>query len=311
MRQWWQNVMKDYFTFSAKERTGLLALAVVGVAIFVLVRLWPVKNQPADPRAFQRELAQLTITIDSSRRTAQTPKNFSYTKYSYASNYKADKHLPGKLFTFDPNTLDAAGWKQLGIKDKTVETIGKLVSKGFRFRQPADIQKIYGLQASDVSRLMPFVKIAETPGKVSNPLPVVTERPFVKQVVDINTADTAGLIALPGIGSKLALRIVTFREKLGGFISVDQIAETYGLSDSTFQVIKPRLQCAHTGVKTININTAEASTLKTHPYIKWNLANALCNYRQQHGNFNSIDDLKKIDLVTDEVFKKLSPYLSL
>ena len=61
-------------------------------------------------------------------------------------------------------------------------------------------------------------------------------------IIDVNTADTSAFISLPGIGSKLAARIVTFREKLGGFYSVEQIGETYGLPDSTFQKIKQWLK---------------------------------------------------------------------
>ena len=61
--------------------------------------------------------------------------------------------------------------------------------------------------------------------------------------IDINTADTTAFIALPGIGSKLANRIIAFRTKLGGFSDVDQIREVYGLKDSVFQIIHPFLSC--------------------------------------------------------------------
>lgn len=74
-------------------------------------------------------------------------------------------------------------------------------------------------------------------------------------MVTINDADTSAFIALPGIGSKLSARIVAFRDKLGGFYSVEQIGETWGLADSTFQKIKGRLQVSGE-VRKINVNTA-------------------------------------------------------
>jgi len=118
-------------------------------------------------------------------------------------------------------------------------------------------------------------------------------------------------IALPGIGSKLAARIVTFRERLGGFYSIKQVADTYGLPDSTFSKIEPLLQCDHSAVRQIDINVADANALKQHPYIRWNIANAIVQYRAQHGNFKTLEDLQQLALITPEIFEKIKPYLKL
>ena len=115
---------------------------------------------------------------------------------------------------------------------------------------------------------------------------------------------------MPGIGSKLAARIVNFRDKLGGFYSVSQVGETYGLPDSTFQKIKGSLQLGGT-VKRLDVNSATKEQLKTHPYIKWNLANAIVEYRNQHGAFKSLDELKNITIIDDTTFEKIVHYLSL
>ena len=116
---------------------------------------------------------------------------------------------------------------------------------------------------------------------------------------------------MPGIGSKLAYRITNFRDKLGGFYSVEQIKETYGLADSTFQKIKPYLNVNADAIKKMNINTATKEELKVHPYIKWNLANAIVEYRTQHGNYKNLQELKNIVLIDDEAFNKILPYLTL
>jgi DNA uptake protein ComE-like DNA-binding protein len=127
---------------------------------------------------------------------------------------------------------------------------------------------------------------------------------------DINTADTSAFIALPGIGSKLASRIVLFREKLGGFYDVRQIGEVYGLQDSIFRKISPMLKCDPNAVTKIDINNAEREALRMHPYIRWQLANALVAYRDQHGSFHSADDIAKLDNVDAEAVKKMMPYIS-
>src|SRR6185437_7375519 len=104
-----------------------------------------------------------------------------------------------------------------------------------------------------------------------------TSSPYVVkaiQIIDVNLADTTALISLPGIGSKLAQRIIAFRNKLGGFYSIEQVGETYLLPDSTFQKIKPKLTIVGNNVKQININVASIDEMKAHPYLRYNLANA-------------------------------------
>jgi competence ComEA-like helix-hairpin-helix protein len=144
-----------------------------------------------------------------------------------------------------------------------------------------------------------------------NPNAYAEEKKARLTVADINTTDTTALIALPGIGSKLAYRIINFRDKLGGFHSVDQVGETYGLPDSTFQKIKPYLNINPNAVRKININTATKDELKAHPYIRWQLANAIVEYRNQHGTYKSIDDLRNIVLIDEATLNKIAPYLSL
>jgi competence ComEA-like helix-hairpin-helix protein len=176
------------------------------------------------------------------------------------------------------------------------------------------LQRIYGLSKRDYDRLLPYVAI-ET--RASEKLPaVVKDKNFTvaskskgNSYLDINTADTSAFIGLPGIGSKLAARIVNFRNKLGGFYSIDQVSETFGLADSTFQKIKSYLRLGDSTVRKFNVNTASVEELKTHPYIKWQIANAIVAYRQEHGAFTKIEDIRKVMAVTTDDFNKISHYI--
>jgi DNA uptake protein ComE-like DNA-binding protein len=129
--------------------------------------------------------------------------------------------------------------------------------------------------------------------------------------IDVNTPDTANWISLPGIGTGLARRIMSYRYKLGGFYSVEQVAETFGLSDSTFRLIKSHLVCLNPALKRINLNTVSVETLSQHPYLRWKLANVIVLYRQQHGPFASVQELTKINVISPELFQKIAPYLTL
>ncbi|MEK7256097.1 MAG: helix-hairpin-helix domain-containing protein, partial [Bacteroidota bacterium] len=115
---------------------------------------------------------------------------------------------------------------------------------------------------------------------------------------------------LKGIGTFYAKRIVNFREKLGGFYSIQQVGETFGLPDSTFQKIQPLLQASPVFRK-IKVNAATLEELKSHPYFSNFQATVLFNYRQQHGNFTNLESLKKIAAAfKDSDWERLEPYLS-
>jgi DNA uptake protein ComE-like DNA-binding protein len=301
---------KDYFTFTKKERIGIYILLGLIAAGFIIPRFFT-------PPALSNELVIEAISLEKAPPNQPDPENVKRTTYDLRpSPYDEVNDEPAKIkspvsmFPFDPNTLDGAGWKKLGIPDRTIRTILNYRTKGGRFRNAGDLQKMYGLKTSDFERLAPYVRIEASP-VFNNP-----PRPFVKYikapppVIDINQADTSAFISLPGVGSKLANRIIHFRDKLGGFYSVDQVAETFGLPDSTFQLIKPRLQCLPVPIQKININTADVNTLKQHPYIRWNIANAIVQYRQQHGDFNSPGQLQQIVLITPEIFQKIATYIT-
>jgi DNA uptake protein ComE-like DNA-binding protein len=310
----------SYLYFTRKERRGSLLLLLV----VVLVTLTPFFFSLLNPKIMSTpheldENAAALKTRQAVARKSRSTKNFDddnvrpYDNSSPGNYSPAPPSTPAILFNFDPNTISVEDWKKLGLRDKTISTIQNYLSKGGRFRDPADIKKIWGLFPDEAERLMPYVHIEKPAGGSENKkfngssqgmYPAKSSAPVL-----INDADTAAWIGLPGIGSTLSNRIVRFRDKLGGFYSVEQVAETFGLPDSTFQQIKPLLQLAGE-VKKININAATLEELKNHPYIKHPVAKALVEYRVQHGEYKEVADIKKIMIVTEELYTKLSPYFS-
>jgi len=313
----WKEFLRDYFTFTRKERIGLLAVILVIIGIWI----FPNVSKPANPKTISdtswiTATKKLVIRVEDSANDKLTSSD-NADALAFDKPLKDNSREPkGQLFNFDPNILPFEGWKKLGIPDKTIATIQNYLHKGGHFYKPEDLKKIYGVHADDYATLEPYIKIARTNAAPSSAdgsefrNETFPKRPEYT-IVDINKADTSAFISLPGIGNKLALRIVNFREKLGGFYSIDQIGETYGLPDSSFQKIKPFLKLETSLLKKFNINSATKDEMKLHPYIKWNLANAIVEYRNQHGNFSSLEDLKKISLITTEVFEKVKFYLTL
>ncbi|GJM35365.1 MAG: hypothetical protein DHS20C18_43660 [Saprospiraceae bacterium] len=219
-------------------------------------------------------------------------------------------------FPFDPNTAIETELRQLGFSDKVVKTMLNYRKKGGKFRKKEDLKKIYNLNPEVYNRLEAYIKIEEqTPIDSAAPIAgLVNERevkvydaPVLK--IDINQATPEEWQQLQGIGPAYSKRITNFREKLGGFYSIDQIAETYGLPDSTFQKIKPQLLLSRI-LKTIGINKVTAEELKSHPYLTWKQAQVIISYREQHGPYKSADDLRKVRILSEDLIEKLAPYLS-
>jgi len=302
-----------YLTFGKRDRIGIIAVVLLIGIIYALPYLFAKKNEPFPTRQTD-VLVKAMDTLTAKQKLNHYQKNDDEkdNDYQYQPS-QAKSFANGELFQFDPNTLSVEGWQKLGLSEKTSKTIDKYRTKGGKFYKPEDIKKIWGMPEGFYERVKDYIVITPIQNNYqqNNFEKATYTKPEKKvPVVNINEADTSVFIALPGIGSKLAARIINFRDKLGGFYSVDQVGETYSLPDSTFQKIKSSLQLSGS-VKKLNVNTATKDELKVHPYIRWNLANAIVEYRNQHGNFSSIDDVKKISLITDEVFNKIKFYITL
>lgn len=304
----------DYFSFTKKERKGIIYAIVIIIIVAFLPRFFHffVKDEPINATKFANEISALEA---NSTKQKSFPKSKEEFYNDYTSSHAKEEPVKKELFYFDPNTASENDWVRLGIRKKTAQTIQKYIAKGGKFYKPEDITKIYGLTEPDAKRLIPYVSIASVkknfpPFQDKYSESQTYPKKFSIQPVDINVADTSAFIALPGIGSKLSKRIILFREKLGGFYAVDQIGETYNLPDSTFQKIKKYLTLNSRALKKININLATAGELKAHPYINYSIANEIVQYRQQHGNFSNVNDIRKLMLISDEFFEKASPYLS-
>ncbi len=312
----------SYLHFTKKEKAGTITLlffmACMIATPFIYLLLKP--GSAIDETVFANDIALLKAQETDSNYQKKYNNSYPQNNDDYRMPYRATNAVAkGERFYFDPNTLSVEGWIRLGAKPKTAASIQKYISKGGQFKTAEDLKKVWGLSPSLVYELMPYVNIKALPAKQyasyknNNSPPVYEKREYPKKIitpVDINNSGAEAWVALPGIGEKLAQRILTFKEKLGGFHEVAQIKETYGLPDSTYQKILPYLNLQSPEVKKININTATLDELKLHPYIRYSLANAIVEYRTQHGPYASVGSLKKIMIITDEVLMKMAPYLA-
>jgi DNA uptake protein ComE-like DNA-binding protein len=321
-----QALWKAYNSFSRKERQGILFLLMLTGICAGIPSLWE-----------RCVLLPAEVTATDSALSAEVAA-------FHDALLNGTKVFPGdagsrshfRRFTFDPNTIDTAEWEALGLEKRVISTIQRYLTKGGRFRRKEDLQKIYGLEPRLCDELMPYVRIAGQQSKADTSRYYAAFRSYRSDtqharnawqlsgtqngtrgkryhsslpVLDINTADSALWESLPGIGPVLAARIVKFREKLGGFYSISQVGETYGLADSTFNKIQASLQLHTVSLKKIDLNHMDEKSLAQHPYIRYKLARLIVLYRSNHGPFRHAEDLLGIPLVDDSIYRKIEHYI--
>lgn len=129
--------------------------------------------------------------------------------------------------------------------------------------------------------------------------------------VDINRADSAELLPLPGIGPVFAGRIIKYRNLLGGFVSADQLLEVYGLSEETLDMIRDRIVMDTSAIHKMQLNSLTFSELLRHPYLDYEQVKALVNYRDYKGNVQSISELQINFILSDSALQRVMPYFEL
>lgn len=129
-------------------------------------------------------------------------------------------------------------------------------------------------------------------------------------LVELNTADTLVLKKVPGIGSVFARRIVKYRELLGGYASVEQLREVYGIDEEKFQALHVWFNVGTTPVRKLAVNHLSLDDLARHPYLNYKQARVIVDLRQRKGRLTGWQNLDLLDEFTNSDKKRLTPYFS-
>ncbi len=309
---------KEYFTFNKRERRALLILSVLIVLIGISPQLYLLlkPNENVDTKKFETGVrkfyaAQTKSGLENQNLSEEIVKN------DLINNSTVDSINTGKkivqLFSFDPNTSTENDFAKLGLNSRTIKSIVNYRNKGGHFKTAEDFKKIYTLSEEDYNRLKGFITIVDAVTPIEKSTDQKSYASYQPKIIDINLADSIEWEKLPGIGPYLTSKILKYRNALGGFFSINQIAEVYGMKPETYDVIKEKIKCdalSISSIKKININTIGKDELNAHPYINYRQATILVNYREQHGPYKNIDEIKNTESFTETELEKIKPYLS-
>ena len=294
-------MIRDFFYLQKSDRKVILTL--LGVIVVALGIIFLTGGEQKDKTAMGDSLIRDHKSVD---------KGKSY-------YYVAPKHV--ERFAFDPNTADSTQLLRLGLQPWQVRNIYKYRAAGGVYRKPEDFAKLYGLTVKQYRELEPYIRIS------SDYLPASTlvrqESKSQSEVRDsarhhypvkiretervvLNTADTTALKTVPGIGSYFAKRIVQYGQRLGGYVSIDQLDEIENFP----QEAKSYLVVESSPPHKLNVNQLSLDELKRHPYINFFQAKVITDYRRLHGPIKSLQDLRLSKDFPPEAIERLLPYVA-
>ena len=243
-----KGALKEYFVFSKRERVAVFVLLTL-MAVFISLSFFytPVFEAPVIDQGVQQKLTELAPNNTKSPPSAGTDNDSS----GNTITAERPKHSAVKKeqFYFDPNTISIDGWKRLGFRDKTIANILHYRNQVGKFNKPEDLYNVPRIRKKAVAAVLPFVRFGAVYSQKNDVIPLQpTVTPKTAQThyktIDVNTATPDDFKVFPGMTDAVANRIVKFRASINGFSSVDDVAKTYGLLDSTFKIMRPYLSIA-------------------------------------------------------------------
>jgi len=308
--------LKDLFYFSKGERNGILVL--LGLIIIVLftptIYRQIYKPERYDFTEFDAAVAEFETRLESMRAAAEAER---LERRTFTREVPSAASLRLTPFPFDPNQLPASDWERMGLPPQVVRSIKNFENAGGSFRFKEDVKRIFLISDEMYAQLEPFIELPSrgATGELPASLSRFAERPDPSAIraslqINLNAADTTELIQLHGIGPAFSRRIASYRERLGGYLHPDQLLEVFGMDSARLEGIRQNLVIDTTLIRKIHLNQAEWADLVRHPYIDRNIANSLIAIRNQHGPFQSVNDIRRSQLIDEQLFKQIAPYLS-
>ena len=307
-KEWLQNI----FHFNKQERNGVFVLGII-ISVLIIVRM-------CLPLFVHQDNVQF-ITINSTTNNDEVKGNKQSNTFSKNESELSTTTISVEKFVFNPNTISAEDAYKLGFSKKLSATLINFRNKGGKFFKPDDLKKLYGLSPKLFEELEAYILIPnankEYPSHFKKdsvfqktyPKNTYEKKTYVKEAIEINTADSLSIVYLKGIGPSFTKRIIKYRTLLGGFHSMNQLKEIYGMTDSLFLNLSSQIKLDKNNITKIPINVVDLNTLRKHPYFSFASAQALINFRAKHGKLTE-QEIKGLGVFNEEKLSQLLPYMS-
>lgn len=299
---------KISFLLTGEQWLGVLILLILVLGTLVIVRHW----QPKQPK-------DTIIVTDSTRNEFANYQNQqdSIRKAQWKKKYKRDT-IEIRMQLFDPNTVDSSTLVHLGFKPWQAKNMLKYRAKGGKYRKPEDLKKLYGMTDSMYLALTPYIRIARDTIKIDSISSDSLRHDSLPKwhndnkdtILNLRTADTTELKMIYGIGSYRARQIVRYRQQLGGFVDVRQLLEIPGMENLNSDSLLSHFFLDTIILEPLKVNIASVNRLARHPYLRFEQAKAIYEFRRRKIRIDSIQQLETLDCLNINDFEKIAPYLN-
>ena len=198
---------------------------------------------------------------------------------------------------FRIDTVSAAYLRAIGALTKRQAEVFIRWRDRSGFRDMEEVRACYVVDDSVATALEPYI--------------LFPERDFSpwEAPVELNTADSARLRKVVGIGPKTVVAILEYRQRLGGFHRVEQLAEVKGVTEQNYEKILQQICCDSNEIQKIDINFASPNELMRHPYMAPRSLRRLIKHRALKGGWSSTREMIEQHILTEEEAERLRPYL--
>lgn len=312
---------RRYLGYSRAEARGLILLLFLTLSFLLAPLLLRPQLITYLPATDQQELDKLVASLHEHRMSNAALTGRYPQRGGQTNRYPSVARVP--LVPFDPNALTAEDWEARGVPHFVAQRMVKYKDAAGGFKDKAKIKKMYGLEDSVYQRLAPFIQLPEQAPRRGESFAKndagqdgapsrFPRKPRNLQPFDLNAADTTQLMQIRGIGRWKALAVVKERNLLGGFINEKQVNDIWSFKeapDLVDSVQKYTFVAPGFVPKQVPINSATFDEMCFHPCIRKPLARAIVAFRNQHGPFKTVDDLKQIVFLKEADLEKLRPYV--
>ena len=298
--------LRKWFTFSKGERVAIVTI-LAAILVLILLCLF---------RPSSKSLSEASLhNLDSLLALRQSAIEAQQQQQAERPQEALELHP----FPFNPNTMTEDGWKQIGLTDRQIRSIMNYQAKGGKFYTKSDFGKLYNISEEEFAQLEPFIVLPEvsrtqhtkssTQSGVSIGSTTANAEKKAIPMVDLNTADSALLVELPQIGGYTAMRIIAFRDKLGGFLDKEQLRDVKGVDEERFNTIEPYIVIGEVEPSKIDVNRADFKTLVNHPYLSYEQVKRIFNQREKRGMIKNWAQLEALLKEEGEVNPLLERYV--
>jgi competence protein ComEA len=313
-----RKLFREFFFLRRGERRALM-LVMLLVTCSIVARIY-VAYRPLPQREFdhgflqqmERLKAELIVAAEREELERIRERERLWTERRQKSSGTGAPGEEFAPFPFDPNRVSADSLRMINLPGYVTENILKYRSAGGEFRSPEDIGKIYGMDSSVFRALLPYVRITrQQPGfsECQDNRRSASATIDALPVIELNAADSAELTMIPGIGPSFSMRIIRYRELLGGYADAGQLMEVYGMDSARYHAVMQYCVLDTGRVRRLDLNRATFRELIAHPYIDRSETYAILQYREYRECVEDPGELQDNQIIEQERFVRMAPYL--